>query len=97
MQYYRCNICNREAFMYPAQAQGLALCNLRQEEKERLGKQAIKDLHVRFATGVPVTANYFLTEYPPGMDYAYMHEKSVIYQQEWNGGLIEVEDSEEEE
>lgn len=83
--------------MYPAQAQRLDLCNLIREEKERLGKQAIKDLHTRLATGVPVTANYFLTEYPPGMDYAYAHEKFAIYQQERNGGLIEVDDSQEEE
>lgn len=44
-----------------------------------------------------MTANNFLTEYPSGMDYAYVHEKSAIYQQERDGALIEVEGSEEEE
>lgn len=96
IQYFRCAVCHRETFMYPAQAQRLALYNLITEEKARLGVQAIKDLHTRLPTGVPVTSNYFRSEYSPGFDYAYVHEKSVIYQQERAGGIIEVEDSEEE-
>lgn len=60
-----------------------------------MGKQAIKDLHTRLATEVPVTSTNFLTEFPPGMDYVYAHEKSAIYQQEREGGIIEVDDSDE--
>lgn len=83
--------------MYPAQAQRLTLCNLSQEEKSRLGVHAIKDLHTRLETGVPVTADYFLIEYPPGMDYAYVHEKLTIYQQEIASGIIDIEETDEEE
>lgn len=97
IQYYRCLTYQRETFMYPAQAQRLALCNLSSGEKDRIGKKTLKQIHERLANGVPVTANYFLSEYPPGMDYAYAHEKSAIYQQIREGGIIMVEDSEEEE
>lgn len=52
-------IIQREAFLYPAQAQRLVLCNLSDAEKARKGKKIIMEIHAQLLAGVPVTAAYF--------------------------------------